>query len=435
MRQLFLVAIGISLAFSCGCRRSDSSPAQRSGTPPSPRAAVQLTLLIVDDPELATAASALRGEWAERSGGELVVQQMTLAEMLAVEQILTDVIVYPSRFVGTLVARDWLRPVRDSVLENDDFVLEDLFPLVRNESMRYAGQIFGVSLGESPLMLARQASTEEDFGAIADTWEKLDQFALKRNQGDVAAELIARAASYVDRQDRAELLFDPQSMSARLTSPPVVHALESMVSQVSDSEREALPIRITWPTSEEFGGDPPWQFATLPSAASTYNAVRQRWEPLALERSLTVLGFAGRTVSVTRSSRNATSAFKLLAWLTTGNAAVQLSSRGNDTVWFRNSQKSRSSKWLADRGTEQSAPLVTKLLLADRFFLLPRIPGIDQYLETLSEAAGSALSGDSTPAKALESAAARWDELTEELGQSEQRLAYRRHLGLVELAD
>ena len=176
MRRRYLVAIGVGLAISWGCARNDPSPAVKPGVTPTPRAAVQLTLLVVDDPELAAGARLLRGEWAERSGGELVVQEMTLDEMLAAKQVTADAIVYPSRHVGTLVARDWLRPVRDSVLKSDDFALGDLLPLVRNESMRYAGRFFGVSLGEPPLVMAWQMlpiqnpPTPHAVALLPDTW-------------------------------------------------------------------------------------------------------------------------------------------------------------------------------------------------------------------------------------------------------------------------
>ena len=158
-------------------------------------------------------------------------------------------------------------------------------------------------------------------------------------------------------------------------------------------------------------------------------------EPQTSGRPLAVLGFAGRLVSVTRASRNATSAFKLLTWLTTGNTATQLSSRSHATVWFRNSQAVQASRWLADRGGEQVAQLVTRQLSSDNFYVLPRIPGIDRYLKSLNEAVAPAVRGELPPDVALASAAAQWKALTESLGPREQRRAYRSHLGLTEVAD
>lgn len=428
MRRLVLVALGLGLAISWGCERKAPFQAGEPSIAATPRAAVRLTLLVVDDPALAAGAKLHRGEWAERSGGELVVEEMTVDELLDAEQLTADVIVYPSRQVGTLVTRDWLRPVRETLLRDDAFAFDDLLPLVRNQVMRYGGQVYGVSLGEPPLMLAWQA---ED-SPVPDTWKEFDRATpLQANEGQVAVELIVRAASCVDPRYRAELLFDPQTLAPRLTAPPMVRALKEIVARSGHANDPVTKARITWPTFNDLNNNKPWQFAALPRASSVFDSLRQQWQPQENDEPLAVLGFAGRSASVTTSSRNATSAFKLLAWLASGETATQLGSRSHATVWFRHSQASRADRWLSDRGGEQTAALVTRLLSSDNYFLLPRLPGIDRYLAVLNEAVGQAIRGVLPPEKALESAGDQWNKLTESLGRSQQLLAYRRHLGLV----
>ena len=407
-----------------------------TASPASPRAAVQLTLLVVDDPQMALAASRLAGEWAERSGGELLIQEMTLDKLLSAQEIVADAIVYPSRHVGTLVSRQWLRPVRDSVLRREDFALGDLLPLVRNESMRYAGKIYGVSLGESPLLFAWQTPNKESLVPLVKTWENLDQLSpLAAVESELAAELIVRAVSSVDRQYRAELLFDAQTMTPRLTEPPIIRALQHMVARFSQSTNESLQVRITWPSAEGLASDSLWRFSALPRTGSVFDALRERWQPRATGSPLTVLGFAGRTLSVTRGSRNASSAFKLLAWLTTDEVATQLSSRSHATVWFRGSQRRQAKRWLGGRGGDELVGLVTQQLTSESFYLLPRIPGIDRYLDSLEKAIVQAVGGERSPVEALEAAADQWEALTETLGQEKQRRAYRWHLGLAEADD
>ena len=63
MRDAFLVAVGLGLLFFAGCEKQEPLPAE-SATVVTPRAAVRLTFLVVDDPELAAGAKLLRGEWA-----------------------------------------------------------------------------------------------------------------------------------------------------------------------------------------------------------------------------------------------------------------------------------------------------------------------------------------------------------------------------------
>ena len=115
----------------------------------------------------------------------------------------------------------------------------------------------------APLLMASQLSPTQDVVAsLPDTWEKLDRLLpLETSEDDLTVELIVRAASCVDRQVRAELLFDPQSMAPRLTSPPVVRALEQMVARSNRTDRAAARVRFTWPTAGELKGEPPWQFA------------------------------------------------------------------------------------------------------------------------------------------------------------------------------
>jgi hypothetical protein len=427
--KLLLVALGLGLAFFWGCERNRSPSPPAGQTVASQRAAVRLTVLVVDDPELAAGVSLLRGEWAERSGGELVVQEMTLDELLDAEQLTADLIIYPSRHVGTLVSRDWLRPVRDSVLQDDEFSFDDLLPLVRNEVMRYGGQVVAVSLGESPLVLAWRGDVE----SVPHTWQRLDkQLPPQTNDSEWVVELIARAACYADPRYRAELLFDSETMAPRLTSPVMVRTLEEIVARTGGTD-DALPrSRITWPTARDLQAGEPWHFAALPQSDTVFDVLRERWEPESLEQAPTVLGFAGRSASVTASSRNATSSFKLLGWLTRGEIAARLSSRSQATVWFRNSQSSRAERWLDGRGSDDVATLVPRLLSSGDCFLLPRVPGIDRYLAALNHAVGQAVRGELSPTEALDSATDKWERLTDGLGKDAQLQAYHRHLGLVE---
>src|SRR4051812_24397616 len=54
-----------------GCPRAESP----LPTPTTPRASVALRVLVVNEPGVAEAINRLRGEWAERSGGELSATQ------------------------------------------------------------------------------------------------------------------------------------------------------------------------------------------------------------------------------------------------------------------------------------------------------------------------------------------------------------------------
>ena len=60
-------------------------------------------------------------------------------------------------------------------------------------------------------------------------------------------------------------------------------------------------------------------------------------------------------------------------------------------------------------------------------FVLPRVPGIDQYLAALGEAVQV---GSGSAEDVLSEAAKRWESITDRLGREGQLAAYRAHLNL-----
>ncbi len=438
--RLLLAAIILNLTSLVGCDQESQKTASVSPTAQTRRAAVSLKLLVVGDPQLAEAVRLQRGEWAERSGGELIVQEVSREEFQTAELPNADVIIYPTQYLAELVVGKQLRTIRQSVLDDSRFVFDDLLPVVRNEVMRYGGEFFAISLGEAPLMLARVAGSDDETEAEAapnraPTWTELAKLHL---EGRPAEELIARAASFVDPQLRSELLFDPKDMNPRLTAPHFRRALEQMALG-GGNRPEAGGYKVACPTASALGDSQRWRLSRLPQAEETYNSIRERWEPQTLTPTLAVIGFAGRAASVTSSTRNATSAFKLLGWLGSGTPAIRISSSSEETTFFRNSQRRQSEKWLG-RSNEGAAAPIAALLSTDEPFLMPRIPEIDRYLDVLDETLKQdrALKQEDRGqdiAELLESVSKRWQELTEKLGRERQLHCYRLHLGLESWSD
>src|SRR4051812_28378419 len=86
-----------------GChRQGPSTPA------PAPRASVALRVLVVNEPAVAESINRLRAEWAERSGGALNASSTTWAEVARAKSLDTDVVIFPSRYLGELCTRGWL---------------------------------------------------------------------------------------------------------------------------------------------------------------------------------------------------------------------------------------------------------------------------------------------------------------------------------------
>jgi maltose-binding protein MalE len=418
MRYLFLVLICV---ISYGCRDA-AEPAQKAEVA-KPQAAVKLTVLVVDDPEIARGIKLLAGEWSERSGGELAVAEMTLAEMLAAESLAADVVIYPSRQLGTLAMRNWLRPIRPSVLQDPALGWGDVLPALRDQVARYGNEVMALPLGEKPLVVNFKGGSPEK---LPTTWGQAEEMKVGRQKdGDLLQEFISRVVAATEPGDRAGLFFAEQTMDAELTQAQIVESLEKMVGEGEKSQAANFSVEVPARTAAKES-----RLAPLLFANRVYLASLNQWEENDEEtRPPVVCGFSGRLVSVTSASRNAASAFKLIPWLVGGTNGTQLSQRSDATLWFRASQTPQAAKWLEQSDAES---WITQSLSRGDAYLLPRISGIDEYLAILKSALEEAVAGKQPAADALAAAAEKWNALTDKLGRDSQRMALNRHLGLVE---
>jgi hypothetical protein len=69
-------------------------------------------------------------------------------------------------------------------------------------------------------------------------------------------------------------------------------------------------------------------------------------------------------------------------------------------------------------------------LSGEKHLLIPRIPGVDEYLAALDEAVKAVMNDHVAAQTALDNAAKRWEEITDAHGRDAQRKAYLKHLGI-----
>ena len=363
-QPIYLFLVLLTLAFTCGCPKTQSTPsAPAASKPAEPRASVALRVLVVNEPEMVEALNRLRGEWAERSGGELSATATTWTDLSTAKTLDADVVLFPSRYLGELCTRNWLRPIRASVLDSETFKGTDIFPLVRNDLMKWGGQTMSLPLG-------------------------IDRAAITPSAEPGALSLLTLAAPNAISNERLGVLFDVETMKPRLTDSAIVEALEQLV------QKTALP------------ADRP----TLP-----------------------ILGHSDRLMGVTASSRNAASAFGLIEWLAQPETSTQFARLDSGVLPARISLAS-SPTWYDSKLTASQRAELSKSLIADlsgeKSLMIPRIPGIDEYLEALNDAVKSAVADKVPPAVALQKAADKWEQITEAHGRDAQRDAYRKHLGI-----
>lgn len=364
--RLYFVVL-ISLLVGCSNEPPElpeKSPSTGAAVPSS----VALRVLVVNEPELAEAIGRLRGEWEERFGGELSTESKPWSGIVAGRAIDADLIVFPTRYLGELCSRGWLRPVRNHVLESEALDWDDVFPLVRRELVTWGGAVMALPLGVDDL-----------------TFRPL-------NDRDRTIQFLTFAAPIATSNQRLGTLFEVDTMRPRIAEAEFVDAIRrvSAVESVTGTE-----------------------------------SIRELEIPL--------MGFGDRLAAVTTSSPNAASAFKLLEWLATSEISSQLASVGQAAAPVRRSLES-SSLWYASRRNpserKQAGERLSKLLSGPSCFIIPRIPGIDEYLAALNTAVVDVAAGREEPKAALESTARQWERITERLGRDQQREAYLKHLNL-----
>src|SRR4029079_7826110 len=89
----------------------------------------------------------LRGEWVERSGGELSAMSSEWKDVARAKSMDADVVIFPSRYLGEMCTRGWLQLMRSSVVEGDEFDAKDVYPIARRELTRWGGEVMALPLG------------------------------------------------------------------------------------------------------------------------------------------------------------------------------------------------------------------------------------------------------------------------------------------------
>jgi hypothetical protein len=352
-----------------GCPRGQQKQeaAKTSGEAAKPSASVTLRVLVVNEPGMAEAINRLRGEWAERSGGTLSASATTWADLATMKELDADAIVFPSRYLGELCTRDWLRPVRSSVLESPELNAADIFSLVRQTLMKWGGQTMALPLG---VTMPNSAGADQH----------------------LSIDLLNQAAPEVLSNEREGVLFDSRTMKPQIASQVFVDAMPAIL--------------------------------------------KRRYKEWATTRDgqiIPVIGYADKLVAVTASSHNAASAFKLITWLATAEISSQLATTGDRAMPVRKSLAS-SAAWYEPGtavGTRQDlGKQLTEALSGHECIVVPRIPGVDEYVAALDEAADAVVRGKMQTQAALEKAAQQWEKITDSRGRDKQREAYLKHLGI-----
>lgn len=408
------------LLAAAGCPAApDGGRGSDAANPTTPRASVTLRVAVVSDEPLRRAVDRLRGEWRERSDGQVEIIDLAGDSDLVAAAGGVDLVVFPSRALGVLCEAGALRPVRPSVLRSPELRFDDFLPLVREAEVVYAQQVFALPIGcPTPLCLAREEEPPRGLALPAD-------------DAELALVYLAWAAPHAVHRSRTTTLFDSDDFAPRLARPPFVRALESLVGSAGEG-----PASVGWPARGEAlpAGLSP---RPIPGADENFDPIAEVWAPLPpAERGATLVASRGALLAVTASSRNAATAFRYAAWLAGPQNARQLSIASDRVANCRGSLARSADPWRNDAGPDAGkrfAELTAEALRAPRFLLAPRLPGAEEYLAALGKQVREAFSGKPA-AEALAAAAEAWEALSRARGRDAQRAAYDRSINAAPFA-
>ena len=271
------VAAGLALlvaALVVGCSSGTSAPKP----PVKLFLGMKLVVGVVGDPALLPSIKAQRGEWAARTGADLVVLDEPV-DPRGVARSTADVVVFPGDRMGDLVDAKALAALPDSVVippeptaeggepapeaPPDDLKFKDVVLAYRDQVSRYGPDRMGLPIGGSALVVAFRRSafdspankeaaktagvaleppkTWEQFDALARFFQGRDWDGDGSPESGVAiawgpdaegvgdATLAARTAALGLHRDQFSFLLDSETTDPRVTSPPFVEGLRAFV--------------------------------------------------------------------------------------------------------------------------------------------------------------------------------------------------------------
>lgn len=436
------------------CTTPFAGCADRSPQAPSPpadlgasRPSVALRVLVVNNAALAESVNRLRGEWEERSGGMLAAESRPWSELSGANAVDADVVLLPARHLGEWYERNWLRPLRESVVSNREYRADDVFPLVRQKFCQINGRevalplavqlpLFGYPAdglttadGSPPNSWVDHGQLVARAGVVPHTWpprEAVDNW--------LAFLLLARAAAYANHPREESNLLDSQTLAPRIATAPFVRALEEWQREAAQRSSSDQADGESTSRNEPQGAAVVW--SELPGAEQVFNRASGQWDSVDRGPQRVTFLADGWLIAVTTSSRNATTAFRLAGWLASAEIGSQLATPGLTALPCRRSQLVTLGRWIGPAvgpaGSSQFGKAYSAAVGRANAMVVPRIPGVDEYLAALNAAVGSALDGQQTPTDALQEAARQWEEITQRRGRPAQRRAYQHHLGIAE---
>ncbi|MCA9194679.1 MAG: hypothetical protein KDB03_23070 [Planctomycetales bacterium] len=454
-----------TFCFLASCNRSNTGTSgSADGNQPVVTSTTEIPLRMWVVAPIASRDNFVR-QWQSGSEQQLDIRSLTVEELLQESSCDCDVIVYPSRLTGELVSREWLTKLPSSLTaQNGVAPVEGVSDNVLFQppawafQASYGASTYGMSLGCSlPIAIASPALAAELQPLLNEsnqlTWEQISP-KLKQSEPsntwpgstDIDAlvdRFLALATSFSARNSKYGLLFEMQTMQARLTAPEFHRAAEMLIllakqdptavaamgthsavwQWVSEAQESAIGLAVPSSldtTSATLKGATVFHLMLTPvvdpkSSVSTQLDTQQ-------PRQLSYNGGSGLVASISVECRQSGLASFLLKWL-------QESASRNVIAPLIPGIDPATSLGGTDSTERRARQLLRDSWASDTVPAEPRLPRVEEYRHALGMHLVKLIRGEVAIDEALKSANDDWNRISEDAGTG-QRNQYEKSLGL-----
>ena len=413
-----------------------------------------------------------------------------LSQAISSDTVNFDIIEASGGWEGDLLGGGYCVPMPDEVRNDAGYAFDDIVPYLQTPTRTWDGVLYGASIDgdmhhfnyrrdvfADPGLAAEWTSAggEGEWGA-PQTWQQVQAYtqflAGKQFEGAELYGILdsfrvdntsqyffhSRASAYGKHPDDPAFFFDPD-MTPRINNPAFVRALEDMIAGLEgappDQQNADLLQNLGnflagtgtmchwWAdvgsnvyTSDQSIVQGKVGYSTLPGSTDVYNSATKQWETPAQPNVAPYLAFLGWGLYVMKEAEAggvSEAAWDLISHLTGKDISQWMSIYPSGMNPWRNSHFT-ASEWVpsgfpVEEAQEYLDSIQDSYNHPNRIVDL-RIPGQGSYWGAAEAEWTRAITGEVTAQEALDAAADRWNEITDQLGRENQVKLYQASLGI-----
>jgi len=450
--RICFLPFAVLFVFVLGCGKSNSSAPQNIKLAP-------LSIAVVENEKL---AGEIQREVRARTDFDVKVKSVSRKDLLSQPRLMDDVVFYPPSLKGELISRGWIGPIPSATEKTKGLGLDDVAYAIRQREIRWGSKLYAFPLGSPVLVLMVRKSVLDQLGMpVPQTWTEYERTVVAISESDagkafdsvtlepladefLASLWLARCAAYIKHSGTLSTYFDFSSGEARIDMPGFVRGTEDLqrISKtIPENLRDLTPkqsakrflegqsaMAIGWLSPSLKLDAPPAEdvvFAPIPGAIQQYNPSDNQWEDLPTNQIARVplVSSSGLIGSISAYSGQTLSAGEVLALIAGEEVSPLVSPASDQTMACRRSAISQASGWVPKSVPNSLARQYLRTSLAEleqpRFIVDLCIPNSAEYRTALDHAIKAALSSpDENPKPLLEDANAKWNAITETIGNN-----------------